>query len=61
MKEPYEPSPFEIRRCCFEIQATWTPEEERKRRGAEKTPHWNPPGSKRRLRIARPSLFDNIY
>jgi len=35
MKEnPYEPFPLEIWRQCSRIQATWTREEELKRRGA---------------------------
>ena len=49
MKDSYEPSPIEIWQQCSYIQATWTREEERKRRGAGKV-EWLPPGCKRVLK-----------
>ena len=36
MNESYEPTPIEIWQQCSQIQATWTREEELKRRGAGK-------------------------
>jgi hypothetical protein len=56
MKEQYEPSPIEIWQQCSDIQATWTREEELKRRGAGKD-QWRPPGCNRALRLeASPPL-----
>jgi hypothetical protein len=46
MNESYEPSPLEIWRRCFDIQATWTRDDERERREAAKE-QWHPPGRKR--------------
>lgn len=58
MKGPYEPSPLEIWRQCSEIQAKWSPDEERKRRAiAERA--WIPPGCKRVLRIGTSSRTEN--
>ena len=47
--EPYEPSPLEIWQQCSDIQATWTREEELKRRGSSED-QWRPPGCQRALR-----------
>jgi hypothetical protein len=49
-KSTYEPSPIEIWQQCSNIQATWTREEELKRRGAGKIV-WVPPGCKRALQL----------
>ena len=52
MKEPYEPSPIEIWRKCFDIRTTWSPDEERRRRGAAKDEdQWRPPGCDRTLSL----------
>jgi hypothetical protein len=53
MKEPYEPSQLEIWRQCSDIQATWTRDEEQKRRGFIE--QWRPPGCERALRIGTSS------
>ncbi len=58
MRKPYEPSPLEIWRQCFDIQATWTREEEQKRRGAIEV-QWRPPGCECVLR-AGPSPGSRI-
>jgi hypothetical protein len=50
MKDSYEPSPIEIWQQCSNIQATWTPEEEQKRRGAGEV-RWLPPGCNRVLQL----------
>jgi len=52
--EPYEPSPIEIWQQCSDIQATWTPEEELRRRGAKEN-EWRPPGCDRALLLATPA------
>jgi hypothetical protein len=54
MKDKYQPSPIEIWQQCSNIQATWTPEEERKRRGAGEV-RWLPPGCHRALRLDAPT------
>ena len=53
MRESYEPSPLDIWLQCSDIQATWSPDEERKRRGAAHQP-WRLPGYDRELRISLP-------
>lgn len=58
MKDPYEPSPLEIWRQCVLIQATWTREEEQKRRGAAQD-RWRPPGCERVLRTLRSARIEN--
>ncbi len=58
MREPYEPSPVEIWRQCFDIQATWTPAEERKRRG-DTGEQWRPPGCQRVLRMGTSPRMEN--
>jgi hypothetical protein len=58
MKEPYEPSPIEIWRQCSDIQATWTADEERKRRGDAEM-QWRPPGCQRVLRMGTSSRMEN--
>lgn len=57
MNEPYEPSPLEIWRQCFDIQATWTPDEERKRQEIAED-EWRLPGCKRVLRIGTSSRIE---
>ena len=49
MKKTYEPSPIEIWQQCSNIQASWTREEELRRR-AEGQVEWYPPGCESVLR-----------
>jgi hypothetical protein len=46
----YEPSPLEIWRQCSDIRATWSRDEERKRRAVAEEP-WLPPGFNHVMRI----------
>jgi hypothetical protein len=57
MRESYEPSPLEIWRQCSDIQATWSRDEERRRRGAADE-HWCPPGCERELRFGTSAAIE---
>jgi hypothetical protein len=57
MRESYDPSPLEIWRQCSAIQATWSPDEERRRRGAANE-QWRPPGCERELRMGPASPIE---
>jgi hypothetical protein len=58
VRESYEPSPLDIWLQCSDIRATWSPDEERKRRGAAKD-RWCLPGYERKLRFATSSRIGN--
>lgn len=60
MKEIYEPSSIEICSKCIDIRATWSPDEERRRRGVPKEEEqWRPPGCDRALSVRVSSRREN--
>ncbi|HUQ68400.1 MAG TPA: hypothetical protein VM165_02685 [Planctomycetaceae bacterium] len=50
---PFLPTKAQIRAACRQIQASWSPAEERSRRMSGHTVRWNLPGAKSALIVAR--------